>query len=66
MSKSHPSSNQRLIWERDYVIWLIRRFLQSYDKFLDERSIEANMRCNDAIERLRDVVDEHDSMYNLN
>ena len=48
-------------WKFDYVIWRIRRFLLRYDRFVNERTDEANKRCNDAIEQLRILVNEVDN-----
>ena len=42
-----------------YLSKAVIRFLHCHDKFLDERTIEANKACNSAVERLRNLVDEH-------
>ena len=48
-------------WKFDYVIWRIRRFLLRYDQLVNERTDEANKRCNDAIEQLRILINEVDN-----
>lgn len=44
-------------WRYRHLSSAVINFLSRYNKFLDERTIEANRDCNTAIERLREVVD---------
>lgn len=52
------ATNEMLIKYRQYKYLnnAVKSFLQCHDKFLDEQTIEANKSCNNAVERLRNLV----------
>lgn len=55
-------SNYNLFLSRK-LFYAVCEYLRRYDDFLKTGSVEANKACNNAIERLRDVIAERDSCY---
>lgn len=55
------ATNEMLLkyWQYKHLNNAVKSFLQCHDKFLDERTIEANKACNNAVERLRNLVAEY-------